>query len=628
MFRALHDAAVEGIVTIDGAGIVQSVNPAVERLFGYRAEEVVGDNVSKLMPSPYREEHDGYVSRYCETGEARIIGIGREVVAQCKDGRTFPIELTVAEVEHDDGRLFMGTIRDVSARRQAQEALRREQAFVEQIVATAGAVVLVLDPRGRVVRFNPFLTEIAGHSLEEVEGEDWFATCLPARVREPTRAVFARALAGEAIEGSVHPILSRDGREIEIEWHAVALRAAGGAVSGILAIGHDVTDRKRLQEQLLQAQKMEAVGRLAGGVAHDFNTLLGTVLGYGERLRDRLAGQEPLRRQAEQILRAAGRGAELTKQLLAFSRRTPPAEQVLDLRSALADVEEMLQRLIGEDIEMVFELDRGLWRVRADPSRIEQVVVNLAVNAADAMPRGGRMTVALSNLEIGKAACAGERGRWVLLAVTDTGIGMDEATRLRIFEPFFTTKPVGEGTGLGLSTVYGIVAQSGGRVTVDSEPGRGSRFEVRLPAVDGPRPKTPPSGPEERARGGTETVLVAEDDDLFRGLIREMLEDAGYAVVSSADPAAALEAAAGHAAAVDLLLSDMVMPGGTGSELAQRLKGRYPALRVVLMSGYTDDDLARRDADGDAADAFIAKPFSVGALLRLVRTVLDDRSSS
>jgi PAS domain S-box-containing protein len=504
--QAVLNAAVDGIVLIDPSGIIRSVNPSIQKMFGYAPEDLVGRNVKMLMPEPWREEHDGYLARYLATGEARIIGIGREVAGRRRDGSTFPVDLAVSEVRHGGEMFFLGTLRDIS-------------------------------------------------------------------------------------------------------------------------------ERVRLEAEIRQAQKMEAIGRLAGGVAHDFNTLLGTIRGYSEMLLSALPSEDTLRRHVEQIHRAAMRGAQLTRQLLVFSRRQEIQAQAVDLRRLLADLDVMLERLIGEDIELIREIAPQLGQVWGDPGELHQVILNLVVNAGDAMPSGGSLTLSLRNLDADEEiAIEGGRlppGPYVLLQVEDVGMGMDEETRRRIFEPFFTTKGPGKGTGLGLSTVHAIVRRSKGGIAVESQPGQGSTFRIYLPRADETAPEVaePAVEPVEVAAAGSasghgETILLVEDDDMFRGLLRQVLENQGYRVLTAQNPAVALEIAAAHGDTIHLLLSDMVMPGGNGADLAHKLGGQYPGMKVVLMSGYTDDALASREADITTADAFLEKPFATQDLLRLVRELL------
>jgi PAS domain S-box-containing protein len=496
--RAILDSAVDGIVTIDERGIIDSVNPATERLFGYSARELVGQNVKILMPQPYRDEHDGYIERYRRTGERRIIGIGREVVGQRKDGSVFPVDLAVSEVPLGGRRLFLGTIRDITA-------------------------------------------------------------------------------------------------------------------------------RKQLEDQLRQALKIEAIGRLAGGVAHDFNNLLASILGYSEQLASELP-EGPLRRAAQQIRRSAERGAGLTRQLLAFSRRQELAPERLDVGAVLGELHDMLARLLGEHVELEYRIADRLWLVLADRGQLQQVVLNLVVNSRDALGEHGCIRIGADNVEVGDEPPRGgavAAGRWVRLQVVDNGCGMSAEVKSRIFEPFFTTKELGKGTGLGLSTVFGIVQQSGGSILVQSEPGVGTTFEIYLPATEGELAR---AGQEEaepaRAGEASETVLLVEDDATFRELLADVLQQTGYRVLVAAHPGEALALAAPAGERIDLLVSDLSMPVMKGTDLARRLTAQRPQLKVLLMSGYAElDDAAAVAAEIGAA--FLAKPFRTRELLNAARRLLE-----
>ncbi len=625
-YRAMLKSAVDGIITCDEAGIIDSVNPAAEKMFGYATGELIGHNVKILMPSPYREEHDGHIARYCKTGEKRIIGIGREAVGQRRDGSVFPIDLAVSEVFLGDSRSFVGLLRDVTERKEVEEALRRERDFAESLAETARIIVLVLDTEGRIVRFNPYMEKVSGYRLEEVKGELWFPTFLPARDHQRVGKVFLQVVDAMPKSAVVNAIVTKEGAERLIEWHTTTLQDADGKVAGVLSVGQDITERTHLESQLRQAQKMEAVGRLAGGVAHDFNTLLGSIFGYSEMVLDRLPEDHPQRRAIEQIHRGAERGAALTRQLLAFSRRQVLQPRLIDLNIVITEMREMLRRLTTEDIELRFDLEARIGQVKVDAGQIEQVIMNLIVNAADAMPHGGRVTLETANLDID--AGHAERGavlvagRYVTLSVTDDGSGMDDETRRHAFEPFFTTKEQGKGTGLGLSTVYGIVRQSGGGVSIDSEPGAGTCVKIYLLRSE----EMPEDASRESQRAapdrGSETILLVEDDEMFLELTTEVLESQGYTVLPANTPTEALAISRRHPESVHLLVTDMVMPEMTGSVLAQRLAAERPHLAVLLMSGYSDEILEERSA-ADSDRAFIQKPFRTEDLARTVRELLD-----
>jgi two-component system, cell cycle sensor histidine kinase and response regulator CckA len=401
-------------------------------------------------------------------------------------------------------------------------------------------------------------------------------------------------------------------------------RDANGRASSIISVSRDVTERKRLEAQLQQAQKMEAVGRLAGGIAHDFNNMLTAVKAYSEFLLEDLDQADARRTDVQEIAKAADRAASLTRQLLAFSRKQVLQPQPLDLNDVVEGMEKMLRRLIGEDVQIVTRLESDLRLVEADPSQIEQVIMNLAVNARDAMPDGGTITIETRNetFEHIEPDWAIAPGAYVALVITDTGIGMDAQIRAQIFEPFFTTKPVGQGTGLGLSTVYGIIKQSGGHVSVVSEPGHGSTFEVYLPHID-----TSASGPVlgpsmSRFPRGSETILLVDDDEGVRAIARRILQRAGYTVLSAPDGVEAIRLVDESAHDVHLLLTDVVMPGIGGRELVTRVRDTCPDLRVLFVSGYTEEGIHRHGVL-DPESAFLEKPFTAERLAQKVREVLD-----
>jgi len=417
---------------------------------------------------------------------------------------------------------------------------------------------------------------------------------------------------------------AKDGKLFEVDLVTRPLEFAGRRARLILA--HDVTAQRQLEEQLRQSQKMEAVGQLAGGIAHDFNNLLTAILGSTQLLLNNMPSGDPRREDAEEVRHAGLRAAELTRQLLAFSRRQVLAPKVLELNVVVGNMDRMLRRLLGEDVELVTSLDPTAGAVNADPGQLEQVLLNLAVNARDAMPGGGRLSIETTRLALHEEHLERRHrlppGDYACLVVTDTGVGMDEATQAHLFEPFFTTKEVGKGTGLGLATVYGIVKQSGGYIWVYSEPRRGTTVKVYLPRVPGASEAPAPAPPARAARGGNETVLLVEDAAPVRALARRSLEACGYRVLDASDGPSALELSARHAAGIDLLVTDVVMPGMSGRELAERLAPQRPEMKVLYTSGYTDDAMVRQGVL-NAGVAFLQKPFVPDMLARKVREVLD-----
>jgi PAS domain S-box-containing protein len=506
-------------------------------------------------------------------------------------------------------------------RKRADARVRESEARLRVLVEQLPAVLWTVDKDLRftscvgagLTRLGLKPNEVSGMSLlEYFETAD--QTFLPV-------AAHRRAVAGEPVT-------------FHIEWkggsyacHAEPLRDAEGHVRGAICMSLDVTDRKQLEEQLRQAQKMEAVGRLAGGIAHDFNNLLMVIQGYADLLLDRLPEGDGLRRNAEQIQMAGQRATALTRQLLAFSRKQMLAPKILNVHSVVSDMETILRRLIGEDVQLETSSPADLWLVKADRSQIEQVIMNLAVNARDALPQGGRLTIETANVELDSSftyhSVVLSPGKYVMLAVTDNGCGMDAKTQAHIFEPFFTTKEKGKGTGLGLATVYGIVKQSGGYVWVYSEPGRGTSFKIYLPRIEEEAYQSVKERrPESKAvLRGSETVLLVEDEDGVRQLAREYLEASGYTVMEAADGRKALEMAETNAGPIHLLMTDVVMPGVSGRELAERIEKLRPGIKVLFMSGYTDQAVVHHGIlENDAV--LLQKPFTLATLAEKLREIL------
>jgi two-component system, cell cycle sensor histidine kinase and response regulator CckA len=398
------------------------------------------------------------------------------------------------------------------------------------------------------------------------------------------------------------------------------------AVKRALREAEERTERKKLEDQLRQAQKMEAIGQLTGGIAHDFNNMLTVIVGYSDLTLQKLRTNDPLRSDIEQVKLAGERASVLTRQLLAFSRKQVLQPKVLDLNAVLTNLDQMLQRLIGEDIDLITMPEPGLGRVHADPGQIEQIIVNLAVNARDAMPQGGKLTIETANVELDESYARQhgpvKPGPYVMFAVSDTGCGMDRETQARIFEPFFTTKEPGKGTGLGLSTVYGIVKQSGGYIWVYSEPGRGTTFKIYLPRVEAVAEAVKPRRKAARTVRGSETILLVEDDHAVRTLIRSTLQAHGYTVLETDHGKHAIQVCSQHAGPIHLMVTDVVMPEMSGRELAERLKPSRPNMQVLFMSGYTDKAIVHH-GELDPGTPFLQKPFTPDVLARKVREVLD-----
>jgi hypothetical protein len=503
--------------------------------------------------------------------------------------------------------------------RGAREALGASEARYRMLMEQASDGIFVADEAGRFVDVNSRACEMMGCAREELLTMDVAAT-YPPEDRDQALRKIQSMRAGRMVLYE-RRMLRKDGRILPVE---VSARYTQGV--GYQAIVRDLTERHALEQQFRQAQKMEAVGRLAAGVAHDFNNLLTAILGYSELLLGGLGPGDPRRAGVEEIRRAAERAGSLTRQLLAFSRQQVLQPRTLDLNEVVSGLHSMLRRLIGEDIDLRTTAAPDLGRVLADPGQIEQVIMNLAVNARDAMPRGGKLTIETANVALDAIYARTHEvvkpGPYVLLAVSDTGTGMDADVRSHLFEPFFTTKAKGHGTGLGLATVYGIVKQSGGYIWVYSEPGQGTAFKIYLPRAEGKAAGRSAAERPAEAPGGSETILLVEDEDVVRSLAREILEAYGYTVLEATRGEEALEASARHRGPIDLLLTDVIMPGGSGREAAERLAPGRPGMKVLYMSGYTNDAIVHHGVLAPGV-AFLQKPFSPQALARKVREVLD-----
>jgi PAS domain S-box-containing protein len=514
-------------------------------------------------------------------------------------------------------------------RRQAEAAVRRNEERFRALVEHSSDALILLDVEGRVTYVSASSQRHLGWTAADMVGRSIFDFL------HPDDRELASARMGDAVHqpGATITLELRfqhaDGTWRNMEGVGVN-RLNEPSVGAIVINARDVTERKRLEDQLRQAQKMEAVGRLAGGVAHDFNNLLTAILGYCNLVLDEIPAQDPLRQDLEEIRHAGERAAALTRQLLAFSRRQMLQPQIIDINNLVWQMEKMLRRLIGEDIELVTALAPDLMHVKVDPGSIEQVLVNLAVNARDAMPVGGQLTIETALIDLDAAYAETHvtvvPGPYVMLAVSDSGQGMDADTRARIFEPFFTTKEQGKGVGLGLSTVYGIVKQSGGYIWVYSEPGHGTVFKVYLRPSEAAAAAQPvePAAEADRNRGW-ETVLLVEDEDAVRALAREVLRRQGYVVLEARHGLDALRVAERHQDPIHLMVTDVVMPHMSGRDLARRLGDVRPNMKVLFMSGYTDHAVVHRDLT--PGSAFLQKPFTPESLARKVRNVLDEKTT-
>jgi PAS domain S-box-containing protein len=594
-----------------------AVNEAAIAHYGYSREEFLGMTIAEIRPA-------GDVPALLAAMPGVAEGLHEKEVwrHRKKGGELIQVEVTTHGLTFAGRHAFFALATDVTDRLRAEEALRASEERYRGLMEHAQDAIFVADKWGTVVEANAAAERLLKRPRSAIEGRS-FVEAIAEEHREDVQRRFERTLERGSTQGEETRALRSDGTAVPIEISASVVEV--GSEKLVLAIIRDISEQNAMAEQFRLSQKMEAVGLLAGGVAHDFNNLLTAILGYSQLLARELRGNPEQFSAIEEIRKAGERAASLTRQLLAFSRKQVLALTILDLNAVVRHIEEMLSRLIGEDIEITTRFDRELGSVRADAGQIEQVIMNLAVNARDAMPKGGRILIETANVELEEGYIQthvhAEPGPYVLLAVSDTGLGMDEATRSRIFEPFFTTKEKGRGTGLGLSTVYGIVKQSGGYIWVYSEPGKGTTFKVYLPRVATAAEPLPVSKDQEIARGGTETILLVEDEDAVRALASRILESKGYTVLLAESGAQAIEIARENPA-IDLLLTDMVLPGMGGSEISKRIHELAPRTKVLYTSGYTDDVIVRRGLmERDAA--FLEKPFTPNVLARRVREVLD-----
>ena len=516
---------------------------------------------------------------------------------------------------------------DRRARRESETALRASEASYTTLVEQAPVGIYRSTPAGRFLSANPALARILGYATpQELLALD-MSRDVYADADERRRLVAQDTYTNQVYEELEATWKKKDGTRIRVQLSVRASRKPDGQVEFYEAFVRDITNQRQLEAQLAQAQKMEAIGRLAGGVAHDFNNLLTVILSYSDLLLEDLPAESSDREDVTQIRKAAQGASELTRQLLAFSRQQVLLPKVVDINASVSGIERLLTRVLREDIKLACTLASDAGMIRVDPGQLEQVIMNLAVNARDAMPGGGLLTIETANVDLDadylRAHPMAKPGPYVMLAVTDTGMGMDAATQARIFEPFFTTKDVGKGTGLGLATVQGIVQQSGGFIWVYSEPDHGTVFKIYLPRVDeAPSQEAVTNADDVR---GTETILIAEDVPAVRAVTREMLKRYGYHVLEAADGLTALQVAADYKETIHLLLTDVVMPDLSGRDLAERFRMLRPAMKVVFMSGYTDDAIVRHGILQEGI-AYLQKPFTPVSLAKKVRVVLDARS--
>jgi two-component system cell cycle sensor histidine kinase/response regulator CckA len=623
-YRLLVENQTDMVMKVDAEGRFLFVSPSYCEAFGRTAEELLGNkfmplvheedraSTAEAMENLFREPYECYLEQRALTKAGwRWLGWADKAVVSPEG------EVTA----------IVGVGRDIHERKHVDELLRnserRSRAWLENSPACTKIVDLDLNLR---YMSAAGIRVLGIDDISHYYGKPYPFEFYPQSFRDQMTENLERAKETGEIVTQEAAVVDVNGDELWFHSTLVPIDEAGdGHVDYIIVVSLDTTERKRAEAELAQAMKMEAIGRLAGGVAHDFNNLLTVILGYGELLLEEMPADDRHRKPIARIKEAADHAAALTQQLLAFSRKQVTKPKVTNVNTLVDQAKKMLRRVLGEDINLAATLEPRLGHVRVDPAQMLQVVMNLAVNARDAMPKGGKLTIETANVVLDDQCSATHAeaapGRYVMLAVSDTGCGMDEERCSRIFDPFFTTKPEGKGTGLGLSTAYGIVKQSGGHISVQSELGLGTTFKVYLAQVDDDLEQ---SGTEASAptRGGTETILLAEDEEGVRNLLEEVLTELGYSVHSAASGEEALDLSKGHAESIDLLITDVVMTGIGGQELSDQILAARPGTKILFISGYTDDAIVNHGGV-DVAVSLLQKPFSLDELANRVRATLD-----
>jgi two-component system cell cycle sensor histidine kinase/response regulator CckA len=625
-YRAMVENSADAIALLNGDGTIRFVTESIERLSGYTSDDLAG---SKAFDRIHPDDRASVSVAFQRALEQPGVPISVEYRGQHRDGSWRHREVVGVNRLDDPGvAAVVVNYRDTTAHKVAEAALLERERLYQATFDEALIGLAQTSRDGRFLLANSHLCDLLGYSAEELSALDFMTISHPDEVAGDVDAR-ERLIAGAINRYTREKRYRRkDGSFVWTNLSVSLHRAVTGEPNYFIATIEDLTERKRAEEEARQLHKMEAIGRLAGGVAHDFNNLLIVIVGYADLVLNQLKGDDPARKDIQEIRAAGERAASLTLQLLAFSRKQVLQPQVLDVNMVVSRMNGMLRRLIGEHIRLEWRLEQPLDRIRGDPGQIEQVILNLALNARDAMPGGGTLSIETANVELDAADMSDHPGaaggQHVMIAISDTGVGMDDAVQEHLFEPFFTTKELGRGTGLGLATVYGIVKQSGGSIFVYSEPEHGTTFKVFLPRVEHASEVAGVEADPPRVVGGSETVLLVEDQPEVRALAHAALTRHGYTVLEASQGEEALQIVQDYREDIHLLLTDLVMPVMSGRELAHRLLQRRPDVRVLYTSGYTDYANVHR-GETESRVAFIQKPFTPTSLLRRVRDVLDGR---
>jgi PAS domain S-box-containing protein len=641
----LLDPAPDGVVVVDATGLIRMVNRQAESMFGYPPRGLLGRPMEVVVPELVRHGHSEHRYGYFANATTLPMGTGLELAGRRKDGTEFPVDISFTPLESDDGLMVSAAVRDISERKKIDarfhglEAAIRLAAIVESsddaIIGKRLDGVITSWNAGAERMYRYTANEIIGHNISELIPRDQISELAP---------ILERVRQGERVEHFVTKRVRKDGAILDMSVTISPIRDASGVVTGASTVARDMTetkraevDRRALEDRLRQSERLEGLGQLAGGVAHDFNNLLAGIMNYAglvsASLQDEMTHRGlsedeafvTLLQDVDEITKVAKRAAAVIRQLLIFSRREVMQLEVVDLNSVVADMEKLLRRTIGEDVDLRTVLAPDLPPIKADRSQIEQVILNLAVNARYAMLTGGMLAIETATFEAADEYALGRAvipGTYVRLSVSDTGIGMSQAVAARAFEPFFTTKPRGEGSGLGLATVYGIVTRAGGDAVIYSERGLGTTVRLSLPATGAAKSRPHDGEPDAPLSARGETVLLVEDEAIVREPAQRMLARHGYTVLAAGSAEEALAIVRGHPSRIDLLLTDVVMPGRSGKELSVDVAKLRPTIKVLFMSGCSQEVIVHRGVLQEGA-SLIEKPFSRDSLLRKLRDVLD-----
>ncbi len=628
-FRNLYDEAPVGYFEYDLQGNITRVNHTELKMLGYTSEEMIGQPCWKFIVDEAAREQI-----IAKLRGDRPPAVGLERTYRRKDGSTFPVLFQDRLLLDEDGHIkgIRTAIQDITERKQAEEELRKQLDFSESLIETAHTIILVLDPQGRIVRFNPYMEELLGYDLDEVKGRDWFETFIKQENDNTVKSVFLKAVDDIQTRGNVNPIIAKDGRVILVEWYDKTLKDKDGGVAGLLAIGQDITERKqaeaereKLQAQLNQAQKMESIGSLAGGIAHDFNNLLFPIVGLSEMMLDDFPPGSMEHQNLHEIFQAGKRGRELVQQILSFSRQSEQHPIPVHIQKILKEAIKLCRATIPADITINRDIQIDSSPVMADPTQIHQIAMNLITNAFHAVePAGGTITVKLKEVDFSHEDDPGVHlasGRYAVLSVSDTGTGIDPAIINKIFDPYFTTKEKGRGTGLGLATVYGIVKIHGGDIRVHSEIGKGSSFHVYLPLME----KAQESDPEKEMiphPTGTGHILLVDDEKPIVHLEKQMLERLGYSITCFSSSVDALAAFKTDPSRFDLVITDMNMPNLNGMQLAEKLTAIRSDIPVIICTGFSER-INKENSAAKGVRGLLMKPVVMKDLAQKVREVLD-----